>query len=330
MLYLKEDLEAKIKYYKSTYCWISIKLKGKIAASNPDGHICPYSECEICSQDLRKKSINVNFKLVLEEGDNLKKLIIGSPQEILNLNKKIYKRLIVDFGINSNDIINEAKSLFVNSGYKNWFVKRGFNYKLASSLNRNTCTYCNRLYIMTMISEDKEKIMVPQFDHWFSKKKFPLLGLSFYNLIPSCSVCNSSVKGTENLNLRSHLHPYNDKNIAKLFSFSYKKKSFIENNVCFKDEAYLGKKIKNTLSIFKIKKIYNAHSATELRDLLDLKYKYSNNYLDILFNKTFDYKISDSDRYKLLFGVELDEVDFHKRPFSKFKKDILKELKMLK
>ena len=37
--------------------------------------------------------------------------------------------------------------------------------------------------------------MRPQFDHWFPKKKYPLLAISFYNLIPCCTYCNSSVKG---------------------------------------------------------------------------------------------------------------------------------------
>ena len=36
--------------------------------------------------------------------------------------------------------------------------------------------------------------------------------------------------------------------------------------------------------------------------------------------------ISKSEAYRLIFGVEYNEIDFHKRPVSKFKCDILKEL----
>ena len=34
--------------------------------------------------------------------------------------------------------------------------------------------------------------------------------------------------------------------------------------------------------------------------------------------------------YRLAFGVEYDETKFYKRPLSKFKKDILKELNLIK
>ena len=36
--------------------------------------------------------------------------------------------------------------------------------------------------------------------------------------------------------------------------------------------------------------------------------------------------LSKEETYRLLFGTELDAKDFHKRPMSKFKHDILKEL----
>lgn len=38
-----------------------------------------------------------------------------------------------------------------------------------------------------------------QFNHFYDKGTYPYLALSFYNLIPSCSTCNSSkVKGNAN------------------------------------------------------------------------------------------------------------------------------------
>ena len=61
--------------------------------------------------------------------------------------------------------------------------------------------------------------------------------------------------------------------------------------------------------------------------MLDLRYKYSKNYLDILVNKTFNHiNISHDEVYRMVFGVTFNEKDFHQRPFSKFKKDITSEL----
>ena len=137
------------------------------------------------------------------------------------------------------------------------------------------------------------------------------------------------MKSSAPLKLSKHTHPYVDK-LFEQFSFSFKKKYFIDNNVVIGNGSTISNKAKRTLKELKTLEIYNSHSSTELRDLLDMKYKYTKNYLDILFNKTFTGNISEPEKYRLVFGVELDEKDFHKRPFSKFKKDILRELKMIK
>src|SRR5690606_9846552 len=113
--------------------------------------------------------------------------------------------------------------------YDNWFNKLDAHakygpYKLASELGIRSCTYCNRQYTITIKSEtnDSGKLTRPQFDHWLSMDKYPLLGLSFYNLIPSCPTCNSSVKGNIKFNTNNYIHPYLDNLIDKFgFSFEY-------------------------------------------------------------------------------------------------------------
>lgn len=36
--------------------------------------------------------------------------------------------------------------------------------------------------------------------------------------------------------------------------------------------------------------------------------------------------MSKEEAYRMVFGIETKEEDYHKRPFSKFKKDIIDEL----
>lgn len=53
------------------------------------------------------------------------------------------------------------------------------SYKLSMGQGRNTCTYCNRQYVITVNGKnDKERIARPQLDHWFSKELYPLLSLN--------------------------------------------------------------------------------------------------------------------------------------------------------
>jgi len=324
MLYLKNPSQDVL----SEYCG---KIKTKIKKV-------------IASQDQQIK--NVFTELKLEE------LIKGTPDDLIILNDNIMGSLIPNFNgaeykifldckdkiklsdeqkiIKSKYII--VKDLYRIFNYDNFISKsKSLSYFLATKLNSNTCTYCNRLYTNTVIVKDKKtkrfndqgRITRPQFDHWFVKSKYPILALSFYNLIPSCYVCNSSIKGDAEFDLKNHIHPYVKEN-KESFKFSFDSLNIDENNV--KIIVKKGSKMDNTLKEFKIKEVYNSHSMFELKDLIELRKKYSDNYLDVLFNQTFSVGITEKEIYRLVFGVEPEEKDYHKRPFSKFKKDIVNEL----
>ncbi len=233
------------------------------------------------------------------------------------------------------EIYRPSEELFNVFNYKEFLSQsKKKSYDLATTLNRNTCTYCNRLYTNTVEYKDPKtgrvnnstRITRPQFDHWYAQTAYPLLGLSFFNLIPSCSVCNSSIKGDDRFNLTDNIHPYL-RDPKESFKFT-----FTPTNVAGKYQVdikeLIGQKISNHLTAFKIKEVYGVHSDFELQDLIDLKIKYSENYLDTLFNETLNhFQISKSEIYRMIFGVEIEENNFHRRPFSKFKTDIIDELR---
>ncbi len=75
--------------------------------------------------------------------------------------------------------------------------------------------------------------------------------------------------------------------------------------------------------------MYNAH-ISELQDLLLTRKAYSKNYLNNLISAYPNANLSYEEVYRLAFGTELNSKDFHKRPMSKFKKDIITELLSLK
>lgn len=217
--------------------------------------------------------------------------------------------------------IEDVTSIF---NYESFISQnKDISYKFAKILDRNTCTYCNRQYTLT-VSEGNSHIIRPQFDHWFAKSSHPILALSFYNLIPSCSICNSSIKGSDVFTIKSHVHPYIQNYIQDNYTFSYKKKNIFEDNITI---TTTDSKIENCITAFKLREVYNAHSAYELKDLLELRYKYPKDYIRTLLYDTFDkLHMSESEAYRIVFGTEYDSKDFHKRPFSKFKKDIIDEL----
>jgi len=326
MLYLsiptKHDLDG---YYKLLEKKIADAIK-EIASNEVKTFLTP-DRIKLIIQDEPKKLLNHHM-------DSMKYLINKfNDKEYTNYivvrNKKKKDKTDTEL-IKRYQIVEEIFKVFNYTEFISG--SKSLSYKFAAQLKRNTCTYCNRLYTQTIITGDvktggrnnSERITRPEFDHWFPKYKYPILSLSYYNLIPSCSVCNSSVKSSSNFTLDSHTHPY-IKESGQEFTFSYHSKSIHENNVILKFPK--DSKIANTLKDFKTGEIYNAHSNLELKDLLELKYKYSENYLDILLNRTFtSIGLTEKEAYRLIFGIEIDEEKLHKRPLSKFKKEIIAEL----
>jgi hypothetical protein len=257
--------------------------------------------------------------------DYLEKILVGSPSELLQINNRIEK-----ISRNNNELTKDIKAVFNYDWFIDKRVKRYSGYDLANSLNINTCIYCNRNYTNTVITRKGKKIVRPQFDHYFDKSTYPLLALSFFNLIPSCSLCNSSVKNTKRFDLTSHTHPYIDDIYDEFrFTYSYNSDPYYVNGLEIKVEVYRDRFVKNYLLDLAIEEVYNSHSDI-VYDLIKTKQSYSERYLAILESSVLDgVRLTKEEIYRLVYGVHMDKTNYSKRPFSKFKKDILTELNII-
>ena len=330
MLYLGEQNNALNQYSKKAICFLNIRIHGR-KKSNGLGYRCSDSDCDVCKHGSKASEKLKLHKLFLDllTPERIGLLVTSKPNKLLD----ILEEIKVDYGEPFKrphlGFKEQCKKLFVLSGYNNWFQNGINNYSLAKDLGIHSCTYCNREYTMAYKPDGhKGKGMVPQFDHWFPKKEYPLLALSFYNLIPSCATCNG-IKSSVEMNLVEHMHPYVDSDISSSYSFDYLLNSTSQPRITFLNNR-LDTKSMNTIKALNLPMIYNGHSDKELEDLYDLRYKYSDNYLQELLNNTFkSLLISEQEKYRLIFGIEIDEDNYHKRPFSKFKKDIIKVLKSI-
>lgn len=195
--------------------------------------------------------------------------------EILRKNKK-GQYILTGFGESISRVFNYPMFCIKNGKYT--------AYDLTDALGINVCPYCNRGYTFTI--NESDGIVRPELDHYLPKSIYPYLGLSFYNLIPSCHICNSGLKHDANFNLDEYIHPYRESlHNAVSFTVKFVKKtttplseikktlgvSFFYGDlesfeVDFKrvavdttDGDLLYKRAINSLTTFKIKEIYNQH-----------------------------------------------------------------------
>ncbi len=257
--------------------------------------------------------------------NNINEILGGKPDELARLNSKFYA---IQRSSKKRKYDNILKKVFSYSNFNR--NKKEYNlHELSENVAIKYCPYCNRQSTINV----RANSIKPDFDHYFPQNKYPLLGLSFYNLIPSCTICNSRMKIGQVFRLKKFIHPYID-NSLNSFRFTYKYDLNSTNGLLVKirkpNAIPIPKKVTNTLTKFKILEIYNAHT-DEVLDLIKIKQLYSDRYLKILASKTYkELHVSHEELYRLAFGVYYNEDDFSKRPFSKLKKDILAELNIIK
>ncbi len=281
----------------------------------------------------------------------LKDIILVRPDEIDNLKNTIPE--LADY-MNLGESQKKLLHPFIESvfDYKYLSIKEDnqicLSYWLTQKLGVLTCPYCNRSPIHTVISGTNGLIR-PTLDHFFPQSKYPYLALSFYNLIPSCYHCNSSLKHSKDMDAEWHLNPYLDGfgddvmftllpialqnepinyritfKKSPTFTFATKEKQIFGDSSKDKyanREQNVTTLITGNIRLFKLEEIYQVHTDV-VRELLvkcDTYHAIKENlkgFSDILGNTNKEF-------YNFHFTNHLDIEDHHKRPLAKLTRDIV-------
>jgi hypothetical protein len=287
----------------------------------------------------------------------LERMIVGGPSELEDVIRSIesnirsgrYPKMIKK--TSSGETLTAFGIKVANVFDYSSFVKKSNRwdaYSLAEELGIDVCAYCNRNFTFTLTS-GKKKIVRPEFDHFLPKSKYPYLALSFYNLIPSCHICNSNLKHAINFNLKEYLHPYiscfddimrfsvelkskpssNLIKEKKSFGLSFFYGDLNSFNLVFKERINVAgndidKAIKN-IEVFKLKELYERHKDLVI-EMVQNSIVYDDSYIDALFQK-FNGTLFRS-REDVLRHITKNYVAFSQiaqRPFSKLSRDIHRE-----
>lgn len=153
---------------------------------------------------------NKQFKAFLQflKGDNEYSMLINVLTGEIDALEDVISEVEARFG----------QSFFDNKKYQSKVLEI-FDYKsLRSSqlvlavfekLSPTFCPYCNQNKLDFVTARGK-RIALAQLDHFYSKERYPYLAASLFNLIPSCSPCNSQLKGTTEFDTLEYYYPHTD------------------------------------------------------------------------------------------------------------------------
>lgn len=213
------------------------------------------------------------------------------------------------------------------------------SFDLTGLLKIDVCVYCNRIYTNTVIGSGRSLVIRATLDHYYHQKEHPLLGLSFYNLIPSCHFCNSNLKHQKHFGLTHHCHPYKE-GFDKDATFDYLQIAFHPEKSDPRNYKVLIKEnIDNTnpkhkrifgdatpdsgnVKVFELRAIYQSH-ADVVGELVVKSDKLSPYYAGNVVHMVSSLGASKKEFYRFYFGKYVDEKDFNKRPLAKLTKDIV-------
>ncbi len=288
-----------------------------------------YEGVEKILLDGLKKS---NFNRIIKEEihSKLRAIVKAEPLGLLILEVEVMK-FIMKYRSNVGLIKHELRRIFDYEAFtrRNPTSKWGC-YQLADSLLVNTCVYCNRQYTFT-VSNGRRKVTRPQFDHYFSQEEHPMLRLSFYNLIPCCSICNLMKQGA-GFSMHSNLHPYlnefGDEGVFTYLPKDYKsmigKSDNMEIKILVKNHGHLGDAIVNQKNFFHLDDIYGEH-ADIVQEVVWKRHVAKGSYLK-WFKEKFGVGLSKEEIYRISIGNYIDPSELDRRVLSKLTRDIALEL----
>ncbi len=253
-------------------------------------------------------------------GYELRDILCGDYEKLVTIKNDIGTKYKSDKHIKALFNYDKSKNVKISK------LQPKISRFIQDSLEIDTCFFCNIEFINKFKSSSGKYKNGFTLDHYIDKGTYPYLALSLYNLIPSCYVCNSKVKGTNQI---GDLSPSSSK-----FDFDEKVKfrTFIKNDdlqinytgdfdVKLKED--FSRQYRDYIKIFDLNNRY-VHHKYKVIEMIKKRREYPDSRIKELAKLT---QKTEEEVKQDLFGKYLfDDGSLHKRPLSKLIKDISREL----
>ena len=196
-------------------------------------------------------------------------------------------------------------------------------------LGIQTCVYCNNA---EAVYSDKDEEAYYHFDHWKPKDKYPFLSICFYNLYPSCSICN----GHKLDGRKGSFQLYTEDEPAKdPFVFYVDRSEYIARQPNTLSVSFKSRESRNDIyceeynKVYRIKEFYNSPGGLrQVSKLITDIDKHRGSYIDATNSSIPD--IVDKDvLFHDVLGVDGDEANIFTDIKKKLKLDTAKDAKLL-
>ena len=167
--------------------------------------------------DAMLNPIGRQYLSIVRKYDRIESLVIARPKLLISLVNELVETFGKEFYIGEEFVLCNKflKSVFNYGSFVagksliiDWKHKRKIWWGTSKCLPRwdtailirkmgiRYCPYCNAetIYVVPKDDGSEENCYRSALDHFLPKDRYPFLGLSLYNLIPSCTRCNTSYK----------------------------------------------------------------------------------------------------------------------------------------
>ncbi|MGL5903411.1 MAG: hypothetical protein ACRCZO_12065 [Cetobacterium sp.] len=218
-------------------------------------------------------------------------------------------------------------------------------HKLLNKLGIEVCPYCQRNYITNYETNTGCEKTTGDLDHFYPKSEFPFLGLSLYNFIPSCQICNSRFKLNKDV-YNSELviiYPYKESfekyNVKFKLSSEETIKKILNQNIDFYVEFNIPDsleekrmaRVNSSISMFGLDLVYKVSHNKYIKDMLKNIEEYPDVYLEDIskmLSKDSDIDICKEKLEKILLQPYKFKYE-NGEPLGKMTKDILEQFKKI-
>lgn len=205
-------------------------------------------------------------------------------------------------------------------------------------LDVRSCVYCNADSVFAIeVSRGKEKVRKRSAcDHFYGHSKYPFAGITLSNLIPSCTRCNTNIKGSREFDKGKYVYPYEDSfHEGARFAVAYAPGKGVTMldvgdvaiGIVADQRTGIGRKAAKSAKFFCLPEVYNQLHREDALAVVQRELMYSESYREFLRSKYPGVENRVFDRIQN--GMCLDPDAINKHNLAKMIRDVVSQFRVI-